>query len=87
MVELIACTGLRPREVIALQAGDVDLDARRIKVTNTTTIDLNVESMISEPKHGERHEVPIAPHLVNPSPLSSVDGLAVPRSSPRSTAR
>lgn len=65
MVELMACTGLRPGEVIALQVGDVDLDARRIKITKTATIDINGKPMIGEPKHGERREVPIAPHLVD----------------------
>ena len=64
MVELMAYTGLRPGEVIALQVGDVDLDARRIKITKTATIDVNGKPTIGEPKHGERREVPIAPHLI-----------------------
>lgn len=40
LVELMAYTGLRPGEVIALQVGDVDLDALRIKITKTATIDI-----------------------------------------------
>ena len=66
MVELMAYTGLRSGEVIALQVGDVDLDARRIKITKTATIDINGKPIIGEPKRGERREVPIAPHLIDP---------------------
>ena len=65
MAELMAYTGLRPGEVIALQVGDADLGARRIKITETATIGVNGKPTIGEPKHGERREVPIAPHLVD----------------------
>lgn len=64
LVELMAYAGLRPGEVVALQVGDVDLRARRIRITKTATIDLQGKPTIGEPKHGERREVPIAPHLI-----------------------
>ena len=64
MIELMAYAGLRPGEAVALQVGDVDLPARRIKVRRTVTIDINGKAIFGDPKHGERREVPIAPHLL-----------------------
>lgn len=66
MVLLMAFSGLRPGEVIALQVRDVRLSDRRISITKTATIDLHGRPTIGEPKHGERREVPIAPHLLEP---------------------
>jgi integrase len=45
---------------------DVDLPARRIRISKTVTIDVHGSATIGEPKHGERREVPIAPHLLAP---------------------
>lgn len=64
MIELMAFAGLRPGEVVALQIQHVDLPARRIKIRRTATIDIHGSAIFGEPKHGERREVPIAPHLV-----------------------
>lgn len=65
MVELMAFAGLRPGEVVALRAQDVDLDARRIRIRRTMTIDVTGAPTLGEPKHGERRDVPIAPHLID----------------------
>jgi integrase len=65
MIELMAYAGLRPGEAVALQVGDVDIASRRIKVRRTVTIDINGKAIFGEPKHGERREVPIAPHLIS----------------------
>jgi integrase len=67
MVQLMAFTGLRPGEVIALQVRDVDLHARRIRISKTATIDVDGKPTIGEPKHGERREVPIARTCSAPS--------------------
>jgi integrase len=64
MIELMAFAGLRPGEVVALQVQHVDLPSRRIKIRRTATIDIHGSAIFGEPKHGERREVPIAPHLV-----------------------
>jgi len=64
MIELMAYAGLRPGEVVALQVQHLDLPARRIKIRRTATIDVNGRATFGEPKHGERREVPIAPHIV-----------------------
>ncbi len=64
MVELMAFAGLRPGEVVALQVQDVDVKSRRIKIRRTMTIDITGAATIGEPKHGERRDVPIAPHLI-----------------------
>ncbi|ODU65481.1 MAG: hypothetical protein BGO97_10500 [Micrococcales bacterium 70-64] len=63
-VELMAYAGLRIGEVVALEVGNVDLDARRIKIRRTATVDINGSPIFGEPKHGERRDVPIAPHVV-----------------------
>ena len=52
--------------MIALQVQDVDLHARRIRINTTATINADGKPTIGEPKHGERREVPIAPHLIRP---------------------
>jgi len=65
MIELMAFSGLRPGEVVALQVQHVDLPARRIKIRRTATVDINGAAIFGEPKHGERREVPIAPHLLD----------------------
>jgi len=64
MIELMAYAGLRPGEVVALQVQHLDLPTRRIKIRRTATIDVNGRAIFGEPKHGERREVPIAPHIV-----------------------
>ena len=64
MIELMAFAGLRPGEVVALQVQHVDLPSRRIKIRRTATIDIHGAAIFGEPKHGERREVPIAPHLL-----------------------
>lgn len=63
-VELMAYAGLRIGEVVALEVRNVDLDARRIKFRRTATVDINGSAIFGEPKHGERRDVPIAPHVV-----------------------
>ena len=40
------------------------MKSRRIKVRRTMTIDITGAATIGEPKHGERRDVPIAPHLI-----------------------
>lgn len=65
MIELMAYAGLRPGEAVALQVGHVDLAARRIRIRRTVTIDADGRSIFGDPKHGERREVPIAPHLID----------------------
>ena len=64
MIELMAFAGLRPGEVVALQVQHVDLPSRRIRIRRTATINIHGSAIFGEPKHGERREVPIAPHLV-----------------------
>lgn len=64
MIELMAYAGLRPGEVIALQVKHLDLAGRRIRIRRTATIDVNGRPVFGEPKHGERREVPIAPHII-----------------------
>lgn len=64
MIELMAYAGLRPGEAVALQVSHVDLADRRIKIRRTVTVDINGKAIYGEPKHGERREVPIAPHLL-----------------------
>jgi integrase len=64
MIELMAFAGLRPGEVVALQVQHLDLPARRIRIRRTATVGINGAAIFGEPKHGERREVPIAPHLV-----------------------
>ena len=50
--------------MIALQVQHLDLPARRIKIRRTATIDVNGRAIFGEPKHEERREAPIAPHIV-----------------------
>lgn len=73
MIELMAFAGPRPGEVVALHIQHVELPARRIKIRRTATIDIHGSAIFGEPKHGERREVPIAPHLV-PELERLVDG-------------
>lgn len=63
-VELMAYAGLRIGEVVALEVRNVDLEARRIKIRRTATVDINGSAIFGEPKHGERRDVPIAPHVL-----------------------
>lgn len=65
MIELMAFAGLRPGEVVALQVQHLDLVARRIKIRRTATVDITGAPIFGEPKHGERREVPIAPHIID----------------------
>lgn len=65
MIELMAFAGLRPGEVVALQVQHVDVLARRIRIRRTATVDINGTSIFGEPKHGERRDVPIAPHIID----------------------
>lgn len=60
----MAYAGLRIGEVVALEVGNVDLDARRIKIRRTATVDINGSPIFGEPKHGERRDVSIAPHVI-----------------------
>jgi integrase len=75
MIELMAFAGLRPGEVVALQVQHVDIAARRIRIRRTATVDVNGAPIFGEPKHGERREVPIAPHIVDELSAAS-DGRA-----------
>jgi integrase len=63
-VELMAYAGLRIGEVVALEVANVDLDPRRIRIRRTATVNINGSPIFGEPKHGERRDVPIAPHAV-----------------------
>jgi integrase len=65
-VALMGYCGLRPGEVAALQILHVDLDSHRIKIRRTVTIDADRKPIIGGPKAGERRDVPIAPHLIEP---------------------
>jgi integrase len=64
MVELMAYAGLRIGEVIALQVNHVALAEKRIKIRRTATIDSTGKPTIGPPKHNERRDVPIAPHIL-----------------------
>ncbi|TFC81164.1 site-specific integrase [Cryobacterium cheniae] len=65
MVELMAYAGLRPGEVVALQVKHVALTERRIQIRRTLTIDAAGKEIFGPPKHGERRDVPIAPHILD----------------------
>lgn len=64
MVELMAYAGLRIGEVVALQVKHVALATKRIQIRRTRTIDVGGKAVYGEPKHGERRDVPIAPHIL-----------------------
>jgi integrase len=64
MVELMAYAGLRIGEVVALQVQHVALAEKRIKIRRTLTIDASGKAVFGQPKHGERRDVPIAPHIL-----------------------
>lgn len=64
MVELMAYAGLRPGEVVALQVKHVVIAEKRILIRRTLTIDVNGKAIFGPPKHGERRDVPIAPHVL-----------------------
>lgn len=59
----MAYAGLRIGEVVALEVCNVDLDAHRIKIRRTATVDIKGSPIFGEPKHGERRDVPIAQHV------------------------
>lgn len=63
-VELMAYAGCRIGEVLALEVRNVDLEARRIKIRRTATVDINRSPIFGEPKRGERRDVQIAPQVV-----------------------
>jgi integrase len=65
-IDLMSFAGLRPGEVVGLQAHHVDLSSRRIRIRRTATVDVNGAAIFGPPKHGERREVPIVPHLLEP---------------------
>jgi integrase len=63
-VELMAYAGLGIGEVVAPEVGNVDLEARRIKIRRTATVDITGAPIFGEPKHGERRDVRIASHVL-----------------------
>lgn len=65
LIRLLAYTGLRINEALALKWADVDLTARRIHVRHTWTIDKHGKRTLGLPKTWERRSVPLPEFLTN----------------------
>lgn len=63
LVLLLAYTGLRINEALALKVSDVDIKARRVGVTQTWTEDLAGKRVLGPPKTHERRKVPLPAFL------------------------
>ena len=63
LVLLLAYTGLRINEALALTIADVDIKQRRIGVSQTWTEDLDGKRVLGPPKTHERRKVPIPAFL------------------------
>ena len=63
LVLLLAYTGLRINEALALTIADVDIKQRRIGVSQTWTEDLDGKRVLGPPKTHERRKVPLPAFL------------------------
>lgn len=57
---LLAYSGPRANEALALKVGDIDLAKRRAKVLRTWTLDIDGRRTIGPPKTWQRREIPLA---------------------------
>lgn len=64
LVHLLAYTGLRINEALALDWRFVDLPGRRVRIRKTWTVDRAGKRVIGPPKNWERRTVPIPDHVV-----------------------
>lgn len=74
-VFLLAYTGLRLGELLALRCGDVDLDRMTLSVTKTQSVDVGNRTIETIPKGGRPRMVPI-PQGLRDRVVSLVDGHA-----------
>lgn len=63
LVLLLAYTGLRINEALALVVADVDISRRRVRVNQTWTEDLDGKRVLGPPKTHERRRVPLPAFL------------------------
>ena len=73
-------------EVVPLEASNIDLDARRIRVRHTAPVDIDGSPVFDERtqgerQHGERRAVPSGPHVVEHLRTPPADALRTRRSS------
>nr|WP_236034458.1 site-specific integrase [Bifidobacterium saguinibicoloris] len=67
LIRMLAYTGLRPNEMMALHVGDVDLDAKRIHVVRNFTVDKDTGKQIEgTPKTWEVRDVAVPGFLIDP---------------------
>ncbi|GLK17187.1 hypothetical protein GCM10017602_16690 [Herbiconiux flava] len=64
LVLLLAYSGLRINEALALTVADVDITTRRVSVRRTWTIDAAGARKLGMPKTGERRVVPLVSFIV-----------------------
>ncbi|WP_165777286.1 tyrosine-type recombinase/integrase [Bifidobacterium primatium] len=63
MVYLLAYTGVRIGEAVALRCGDVDFDAATISITRTQSVDAEGHAIETTPKNGRSRTVPFPTKL------------------------
>lgn len=65
LIRFLAYVGVRINEALAIHVEHVDLDAKRIRITKTWTVDADGNRIEGEPKTWERRTVPIPDFLAN----------------------
>jgi integrase len=64
LVHLLAYTGLRINEALALRVSSLDLMQARARITETWTVDKDGKRVLGTPKTHEKRAVPLSPFLV-----------------------
>jgi len=64
LIELLAATGIRINEALALQAGDVDFDAAKLQVARTWTMTASGKKILGATKNREDRSIPLSKEML-----------------------
>lgn len=65
LIYLLATTGARINEALALQIQDIDLTNRRAHINKAWTLNLDGKRILGTTKTGKHRLIPLPPHLIN----------------------
>ena len=65
LIELLAATGLRINEALALQVGDVDYDSAKLQVARTWTMTATGKKILGATKSREDRSIPLSEQMIS----------------------